>query len=96
MTNNKPKNLKAQPKHQLPNDKGNKTASAKKAQRKDSRLVAVTHSSFQLQDPKTNRIYTVFMALCAKGQKPWKNRNFGPWISKHSFRNQMLNMDILS
>lgn len=96
MKNNMLTKPNSRPEQKLLNDKGNKSASAKKAPRKDDRRIAVTHSSFRVQDPKTNRIYTVFMALCAKGQKPWKNRNFGPWISKHSFRNQILNMDILS
>ena len=96
MKSNKPKRNNAPPERNLLNDKGNKAASVKKAPRNDNRRLAVQHASFRVQDPETNRIYTVFMALCAKGQKPWKNRNFGTRIDKYSFRNQMLDMDVLS
>ncbi|MBV5328206.1 MAG: hypothetical protein JZU65_11310 [Chlorobium sp.] len=95
MKNNKPIKLQTDPEYKRPNAKSYKSSRAKKPPRKENLRVAIMHASFQARNPRTNRIYTVFMALCAKAQKPWKNRNFGSRIDKDTFRNQLTNLDIL-
>lgn len=95
MKNKKPTKLKAHPERKLPNDKGNKTASGKKASSKDNRSLAIIHSVFHAKNRTTKRTYTVLVALCAEGQNPWKSLNLGRKIRKRDFESQLKKMALL-
>jgi hypothetical protein len=92
MKNKKPTKLKTHPEQKLPNDKGNKPASAKKALSKDNRPLAVIHSIFQAKNRTTKRTFTVLVALCAEGQNPWESLNLGKKIGKDAFESQLKRM----
>lgn len=96
MKNKKPIKLKAHPgcNHQKSN--GNKSASAKKASRKNNRRRdGIEYSIFKVQDRASNRKYNVLLVLCGEGQFPWQQLNFGNKTDKESFRHNLTFMDII-
>ena len=100
MKSNTPKKHNAHPQHKKQQPKpnattGNKAGRKKKSPCKDNRPLAYMYATYQVQNPRTKSMNTVFLALCENGQKPWNNLNFGEKVDKHSFRHEIMNMPSL-